>query len=103
MMIETIALSRLQTPTSTSTSSITESTGAGSVGGEFMNAFTNAISETAASLKNAETMSASALEGKASVQQVVESVMAAERQFQTAIAIRDKIVSAYLELNRMQV
>jgi flagellar hook-basal body complex protein FliE len=102
-MIDAIALTHLKSPTSTSSSTNVAGGGTTAVGGDFMTAFTNALSETATSLKNAESVSASALEGKASVQQVVESVMQAERQFQTAIAIRDKIVSAYLEVSRMQV
>ena len=36
--------------------------------------------------------------GQASVQQVVEAVMSAEQTLQGAIAIRDKVVSAYLEI-----
>ena len=44
-----------------------------------------------------------ALQGKASVQQVVEAVMSAERQLQTAIAVRDKVVAAYLEISRMAI
>jgi flagellar hook-basal body complex protein FliE len=34
---------------------------------------------------------------------VVSSVMEAEQSLQTAIAIRDKIVQAYLEISRMPV
>ena len=41
------------------------------------------------------------MQGKASVQQVVEAVMSAEQTLQSAIAIRDKVVAAYLELSRM--
>jgi flagellar hook-basal body complex protein FliE len=37
------------------------------------------------------------------VQQVVEAVMAAEQALQSAIAVRDKVVSAYLEISRMQI
>ena len=40
--------------------------------------------------------------GKASVQQVVEAVMSAEQTLQGAIAIRDKVVAAYLEISRMR-
>ena len=37
------------------------------------------------------------------MQQVVEAVMAAEQTLQSAIAIRDKVVSAYLEISRMAI
>jgi flagellar hook-basal body complex protein FliE len=34
---------------------------------------------------------------------VVEAVMTAEQTLQGAIAVRDKVVAAYLELSRMQI
>lgn len=54
-------------------------------------------------LKAGEAAALSGLQGKASVQQVVEAVLSAEQTLQTAIAIRDKVVSAYLELSRMSI
>jgi flagellar hook-basal body complex protein FliE len=58
---------------------------------------------TADVLKNAETLSVAGVTGKASMQQVVDAVMSAEQTLQGAIAIRDKVVSAYLEVSRMQI
>ena len=43
------------------------------------------------------------LQGRASVQHVVESVMSAERSLQTVVAIRDKIVSAYQSISQMAI
>lgn len=60
-------------------------------------------SNAAETLKGAEAMSIAGVQGKASVQHVVEAVMSAEQTLQGAIAIRDKVVSAYLELSRMQI
>jgi flagellar hook-basal body complex protein FliE len=54
-------------------------------------------------MKTAETTSMAGLEGKASAQKVVEAVLAAEHSLQTAIAIRDKVVNAYLEVTRMAI
>ena len=54
-------------------------------------------------LKNAEAQSIAGIRGEASVQQVVEAVMSAEQTLHGAIAIRDKVVSAYLELSRMSI
>ena len=54
-------------------------------------------------MKGSEAVAIEGIQGKASVQQVAEKVMAAEHTLQTAIAIRDKIVAAYLELARMQI
>ncbi|MFD2236366.1 flagellar hook-basal body complex protein FliE [Aureimonas populi] len=55
------------------------------------------------SLKTAETVSIQGVQGGASTQAVVEAVMDAERTLQTAVALRDKVVSAYLEISRMAI
>lgn len=74
---------------------------AGSDGGEgFVKLISHAFSNTSDALQAAEATSAQALEGKASIQQVVEAMMHAERELQTVLAIRDKIVGAYLEISR---
>jgi flagellar hook-basal body complex protein FliE len=54
-------------------------------------------------LKAGEAASIQGIQGKASVQQVVEAVMSAEQTLQTAIAIRDKVVAAYQEISRMAI
>ena len=52
-------------------------------------------------LQNAEQVSIQALRGDADTRQVVDAVMSAQQALQTTIAIRDKVVSAYLEISRM--
>jgi flagellar hook-basal body complex protein FliE len=37
------------------------------------------------------------------VQKVVDAVLAAERELQTVIAVRDKAVNAYQEISRMSI
>ncbi|MCP8896804.1 flagellar hook-basal body complex protein FliE [Shinella daejeonensis] len=59
--------------------------------------------DMATSLKVSETKSFEAIQGKASTREVVDAVMNAEQALQTAIAIRDKVVTAYLEVTRMQI
>ena len=54
-------------------------------------------------LKSAEATSISGLQGQASVQQVVQTVMDAQSSLQTVLAVRDKVVSAYQELSRMAI
>ena len=54
-------------------------------------------------LKLSETKSFEAIQGKATTREVVDAVMNAEQTLQTAIAIRDKVVTAYLEIARMQI
>mgnify|MGYP003381703078 CR=1 FL=1 len=51
----------------------------------------------------AESQSMIALSGHGSTREVVEAVISAEQTLQIAIGIRDKIVSAYLELSRMAI
>ncbi|ACK49009.1 flagellar hook-basal body complex protein FliE [Methylocella silvestris BL2] len=60
-------------------------------------------SDAVNSLKTGEATAILGLEGKASVQQVVESVMSAEQSLHTAIAIRDKAVSAYQSISQMAI
>ena len=54
-------------------------------------------------MRGAEAASLAALQGEADARTVVDAVMRAEQTLQTAVAIRDKIVSAYLEISRMQI
>jgi flagellar hook-basal body complex protein FliE len=54
-------------------------------------------------VKTAEAASISGVGGKANIQQVAEAVLAAEMTLQSAIAVRDKVTAAYLELSRMAI
>jgi flagellar hook-basal body complex protein FliE len=68
--------------------------------GETMAEVANSAIDT---LKAGEAASIQGIQGKASVQQVVEAMMSAEQTLQTAIAIRDKVVAAYQEIARMAI
>jgi flagellar hook-basal body complex protein FliE len=72
-------------------------------GADFTQALATAASDAMKTLKTAETTSMAGLQGKASVQQVAESVMGAERTLQTSLAIRDKAVAAYQQISQMQI
>jgi flagellar hook-basal body complex protein FliE len=72
-------------------------------GADFSAVMSQVASEAMGSLKAAEAVSIQGVNGSASTQAVVEAVMNAERTLQTAVAVRDKVVSAYLELSRMQI
>jgi flagellar hook-basal body complex protein FliE len=65
------------------------------------------MAQVAASARDAirggEATAISGIQGKATAQQVVEAVMSAEQSLQTVVAIRDKVVAAYLELSRMPI
>jgi flagellar hook-basal body complex protein FliE len=54
-------------------------------------------------IKASEATAVAGVRGQATVQQVVEAVMAAEQTLQAGISIRDKVVSAYLEISRMSI
>lgn len=72
-------------------------------GTDFGTMLTQMASDAANVVRNAETTSVAGIQGRASVQQVVEAVMSAEQTLQGAVAIRDKVVAAYLEISRMQI
>lgn len=61
------------------------------------------ITDTANALRTAEATSIRSVLGRASVQETVEAVLSAEQALQIAIAIRDKVVAAYLEVSRMAI
>ena len=72
-------------------------------GADFGAMLTQMASDAASVVRNAEATSVAGIQGRASVQQVVEAVMSAEQTLQGAIAIRDKVVAAYLEISRMPI
>jgi flagellar hook-basal body complex protein FliE len=73
--------------------------GAGSFGAMLADFGNQAVS----SLRASEATSVAALQGQASVQDVVMKTMAAEQSLQAAIAVRDKLVSALNDLTHMQI
>ena len=78
-------------------------TAAQQTGPDFAEALQNAAKSTVNDLQNAEGLSLQALAGKSNVREVTDAVMSAEQNLQAAIAIRDKIVTAFLEVSRMQI
>ena len=76
---------------------------AASTPADFGSVLAQVTQDTIGKLKNAEAVSLQGLQGQASVQQVVQTVLDAQSSLQTAIAVRDKVVSSYQELSRMQI
>jgi flagellar hook-basal body complex protein FliE len=72
-------------------------------GMDFGSIMANMATDTMNSLKGAESMSFKAIQGKANTREVVDAVLEAQQSLQTAMALRDKIVSAYLEVTKMQI
>ncbi len=71
--------------------------------GSFATLLSQAAEHTISTLQSTEQVSVQALQGQAEMRQVVDAVMSAEQSLQAAIAIRDKIVTAYLEVSRMAI
>jgi flagellar hook-basal body complex protein FliE len=72
-------------------------------GADFGAFLTQLAGNTVGALKAGEAAALAGVTGQVSTQKVVEAVMTAEQSLQTAIAIRDKVVSAFLEVSRMQI
>jgi flagellar hook-basal body complex protein FliE len=73
-------------------------------GASLANALGSAAGNVVSTLQKAEGLSITALQGgNVSTREVVDAVMTAEQALQTSIAIRDKIVTAYLEISRMAI
>jgi flagellar hook-basal body complex protein FliE len=70
---------------------------------DFSSMLGGAIADVAQQLRKAEAVSIAGIKGTASTQDVVEQVMQAEQVLQASIAVRDKVVAAYLEISRMQI
>ncbi|WP_321448500.1 flagellar hook-basal body complex protein FliE [uncultured Cohaesibacter sp.] len=72
-------------------------------GNTFADYFSGVTTDAINTVKMGETAAIEGIEGKESVQNVVDAVMNAELALQSAIAIRDKVVAAYQEVSRMTI
>ena len=70
-------------------------------GPDFASVLAEVVAEGMTTLKAGEATALAGLQGKASVQEVVQAVMTTEQTLQAAIAVRDKVVAAYQEISRM--
>ncbi|MBB4953967.1 flagellar hook-basal body complex protein FliE [Agrobacterium vitis] len=80
-----------------------DSTPGTATGASFSDVIGGLMTDAVTNLKTAETNSVGGMLGKVSTREVVDSMMSAERSLQTAITLRDKIVSAYLDITKMQI
>ncbi|MGI9357663.1 MAG: flagellar hook-basal body complex protein FliE [Rhizobiaceae bacterium] len=69
----------------------------------FLDAVSQVGTSAMSNLRQAESISMSALRGDAGPREVAEAVMEAEKSLQIAIAVRNKIVTAYMEISRMAI
>lgn len=108
-MIDPVSLSSVGRGVSdvvrTRTETQVDPTAATNAGGlaDFSTMLARMSSDAVDNLKAGESAAISGIQGRVSVQQVVEAVMSAEQTLQTAIAVRDKVVAAYQEISRMAI
>ncbi|WP_158808126.1 flagellar hook-basal body complex protein FliE [Beijerinckia sp. L45] len=88
------------TAATAATQSVQSTTAAG---GDFSSMLAQFSNDTVNKLNTSETMSVAGISGKATTQSVVEAVMSAQEALQTAVAVRDKAVSAFQEVTRMAI
>lgn len=98
-MLQPVAGFPLQSITGTATRPAVTPTGADTFG----SMITQTGLESIQKLQSAEQLSMQALTGDVGVREVASSVMAAEQALQLSMAVRDKIVTAFLDLSRMQI
>ena len=72
-------------------------------GTDFGSVFASAAQGLVDKMAQGEAAATAGIQGKAAVQDVVQAVMSAEQSLQLAMAMRDKIVSAYQEFARMAI
>ncbi|NDE90115.1 MAG: flagellar hook-basal body complex protein FliE [Alphaproteobacteria bacterium] len=77
--------------------------GAVAPGGGFGNILGNMLGDTVDTLKKSENVSLAAVQGKASINEVITAVSSAEAALQTVVTIRDRVIAAYQELMRSAV
>lgn len=75
----------------------------GATGGGFGGMIEAMVSQTSTSLRNAETQSVKQIGGKGDLIDVATAIGAAETALDTVVAVRDRVVSAYSEIMRMQI
>jgi flagellar hook-basal body complex protein FliE len=72
-------------------------------GGGFGGMIEAMVTETAGSLRSAEAASVRQVAGKGDLVDVATAIGAAEAALDTMVAVRDRVVSAYSEIMRMQI
>ena len=70
---------------------------------DFGSVLKNLAFDTMQTVREGEAAAIAGVQGSMPLQTVVEHVMAAERTLQAGITVRDKFVSSYLEITRMQI
>jgi flagellar hook-basal body complex protein FliE len=72
-------------------------------GGGFGGMIEAMVTETATSLRTAETASVRQIAGKGDLVDVATAIGSAEVALDTMVAVRDRVINAYSEIMRMQI
>jgi flagellar hook-basal body complex protein FliE len=72
-------------------------------GATFESMLKQAVRDTVATSRAAETTAAGHVVGEASVREMVEAVSRAEMGLETASAVRDRVIAAYQDIIRMPI
>ena len=104
-MIEAISASSLVSGmgTSATVSRPSAQTAGPSPGTDFGSVLGNIAASAIGTLEQGEAAAIQGIQGSMPMQQVVDRVLDAERTLQATLAIRDKLVSSFLEISRMQI
>ena len=70
---------------------------------DFGQVLSSVVGDAVSTLKSGEVASIAGIEGKLPAREVVDGILAAERSLQTALAVRDKLVSAFQEISRLSI
>lgn len=97
------ALSNAVTGEGMSISSAAQSGADVAPGQDFASVLKDAAKDSISTMRNAETLSAAAIAGKADIREVVQAVTNAQLTLQTVVNIRDKVIGAYNDIIRMPV
>ncbi len=84
-------------------SGLASATGIGGGSSGFGGIIEQMVTDTAGSLRAAESASAKQVAGKGDLVDVATAIGAAEAALDTVVAVRDRVVSAYSEIMRMQI
>lgn len=72
-------------------------------GADFASVLADISGDAISTMKAGEAAAIQGIGGNMALQEVVSAIMSAEQTLQTAIAVRDKVVSAYQEISRMAI
>lgn len=83
--------------------SASTTSGSSGTGGGFGDLVAKAAQSTIGEVKKAEQVSADAVVGKASLNEVVNSINSADVALKSVIAVRDKVINAYQDIIKMPI